>query len=95
LEIQAEMALGGGFAPAMFGPVQGTGHQLDGGGTFGITTVGAADELSDPLAIIIALRTIITPRILARGATGDAYVILAIGRKWPCSNPLRRLGVTR
>lgn len=26
------MAFGGGFAPAMFGPVQGTGQQLDGGG---------------------------------------------------------------
>lgn len=32
LQVEAEMALGGGLAPTMFGPVQGTGHQLDGGG---------------------------------------------------------------
>jgi hypothetical protein len=32
LQVEAEMALGGGLAPTMFGPVQGTGHQLNGGG---------------------------------------------------------------
>ena len=32
LQVEAQMALGGGLAPTMFGPVQGTGHQLDGGG---------------------------------------------------------------
>lgn len=32
LEVEAEVALGGCLAPTMFGPVQGTGHQLDGGG---------------------------------------------------------------
>ena len=31
LEIEADMAFGGGLAAAMFGPVQRTGHQLDGG----------------------------------------------------------------
>jgi hypothetical protein len=31
LEIEADMAFGGGLAAAMFGPVQGTRHQLDGG----------------------------------------------------------------
>jgi hypothetical protein len=42
-------------------------------GTFGITTVGAPAEISDPFAVIIALRTIRTARILASGATADAY----------------------
>jgi hypothetical protein len=42
-------------------------------GTFGITATGSTKELSEPLVVIIALRTIITARILARGATGDAY----------------------
>ena len=32
LQVEAEMALGRGLAAAVFGPVQGTGHQLDGGG---------------------------------------------------------------
>ena len=31
LEIEPDMAFGGGLAAAMFGPVQGTGHQLNGG----------------------------------------------------------------
>ena len=43
-------------------------------GTFGMTNVGAAVELSEPLVVIIALRTIITARLLASGATGDAYL---------------------
>ena len=32
LQVEAQMALGGGLAAAMFGPVEGAGHQLDGGG---------------------------------------------------------------
>ena len=32
LEVEPDMAFGGGLAPAMFGPVQRAGHQLDGGG---------------------------------------------------------------
>jgi hypothetical protein len=32
LQVEAQMALSGSLAPAMFGPVEGTSHQLDGGG---------------------------------------------------------------
>jgi hypothetical protein len=32
LEVEPDMALGGRFAPAMFGPVQGVGHERNGGG---------------------------------------------------------------
>ena len=32
LEIEPDMTLGGGFAPAMFGPIQRAGHERDGGG---------------------------------------------------------------
>ena len=32
LEIKPDMALGGGFAPPMFGPIQRTGHERNGGG---------------------------------------------------------------
>jgi len=36
LQVQAQMTLGGGLAPAMPGPVQTGGHQLEGGGAHGV-----------------------------------------------------------
>ncbi len=51
LEVQAEVALGGNLAPAVFGPVEGGGHQLDGGG---VHNVNEAFETEGELGTAVA-----------------------------------------
>ena len=50
LEVEAEMAFGGGFAPTMFGPVQRAGHQLNG---------GRVHDLDEPLETEGKTRTVV------------------------------------